>query len=126
MVAAGPTPGQAGPAPPSWGSEGTQHLSGALVFPPPEQGWPHNAQLQDPAGVAGFVLTAAVALIFVNVNYNFCCAQTCSTHKTCLHTRGDNWWGSLLAAAGPGRLLGGSIFLAGQPDCPLTHICFYK
>lgn len=34
------------------------------------------------------VLTAAAALIFVNVNYNFCCAQTCSTHKTCLHTRG--------------------------------------
>lgn len=33
-------------------------------------------------------MTAAVALIFVNVNYNFCCAQTCSTHKTCFHMRG--------------------------------------
>ena len=29
-----------------------------------------------------------MARIFVNVNYNFCCAQTCSTHKTCFHTRG--------------------------------------
>lgn len=36
---------------------------------------------------------------------------------------GDNWRCSLLAGARPGRLFGGSIFRAGQPDCPLTHIC---
>lgn len=36
---------------------------------------------------------------------------------------GDNWRCSLLFGARPGRLFGGSIFRAGRPDCPLTHIC---
>lgn len=71
------------------------HLSGARAFPPtkPSLAPPlcfflNGVQLQDPPEVTCFVLTAAVALIFVNVNYNFHHAQTCSTHKTCLHTRG--------------------------------------
>lgn len=37
----------------------------------------------------------------------------------------DNWWCSLLAGAGPGRLFGGSIFRTGRPGCPLTHIYKY-
>lgn len=35
---------------------------------------------------------------------------------------GDNWQCSLLAGARLQRLFGGSIFRAGWPSCPLTHV----
>ena len=38
----------------------------------------------------------------------------------------DNCRCSLLGRARPGTLFGASIFRAGRPGCPLTHMCFYK